>query len=1403
MRDKKEYRRLMLTCIAFFLLIPVFYGVSDAGDQAVIHPGGGKLLNFWAEKENKEHWVGENQSVTLKANYGQVMTTTMTDVQGSIMGGEIDPRSREDNVPLREPVNITVQKRNDRGAWENVPSSFYSLGKMGTGRWGCTFNEQGYYRFVITLEPGVAVAFPRQTPRYSNLYLVKDKKYQRSEGITSIRIMGGSVTVYGNLSKSPNIECGKTHVLTAMIKKGRIDAESDTAMVTVDTPWQRFDDAVWSLKQEGEVVATQTGGLGYNFRADQYGDGSYVIEAALPDNLQGHGIQNFKIKPAQELISVYNCGAGEFWKTPEGQEQQKKIRGEAPIINLMPENVSEVKVKGLDKDNKEVQMQFVNHLEVLETPPKPKDVPVNIMSCERTGNVKDEAKNTAAGKQLKDNKGKPQGMSKEKCMDEACADARKQIKERKRHLDLIPCQEVEKIMTDLMVNDTVNFYEKARGFSVLWNSGIEKIQKAYEPVANVTERYKMFIAEAVSLDLAVKPEVLAQERTQSSKGGAPVIGDGLPVGMVEYNPNKIGLLAVFEKNKREIGEAWVKARDQFNAGRLSLQVELEKLNMELFKLYEGLEKIQANHGASGMALSRMFHSGEYEHCLGSPGEMQYIAGQDLANGLPGMNIKLPVPPKRKYLPLLEDVPRELPFGNLRLKINGVKQQEQDRRVVESMVEEERLKAYYRNGTLMNLLAYTLYGGAVETGVFDDMADTPWYAAPGDMLNHAGRWTEYLGKDVIAPAASAIGTGLYNDVFVRKLWEPSALGKILNAMGQGIQSDLANSLRGAGKAFNLIENELYKNPFEGLGDTPQENARAVAAGMNQLDAITQRNQEIDGLMNSILMLTSLVNPSAPASSSAMQQKLYKQLLEGKKYIDDEVKKLEKYYDGKRIADEVKNLEKTGQHVPDDLRKAAEIFNEQKKAVEASAKELNKTIENNKSVLEEAGKQTQLENKVKEIEKKFDEAIKKQSGPVKGKPLASQDAVIKRFTDENGNAIEVPVSKNKLGHGATSDAYINGVDDNKVVRVTPLNTPEGKLGASLDDVGREAINSTQSNFVRMAGRDKVMYVKDEKGVSCRVEINEKVKSANEWMKEQQGQLNDAQKLALEQAMRDLNAKGYVWLDNHTNNYGLEEINKGVYRVVVFDSGGIYPMKGANLADKAVNARQFQKAMVEKEMEVKRKAELFKNDRDLYAAAYSDTLKQEINELARNMDKGIDYQKVGLQEGRPLSVAAGPGMRPDMKDIYNKPDNVINDKIKQGYYKNTQNADPAVVDYLGRKTDDAASQEALSAKADAAKQEIKNAGNSLTNEEESLLASAMKMIEQEQKGQGVISKGQTEGAILFKESSVWPPKDKLTIEGLLPENKMPWKDPLDTGWEELVDTEGISMNFMDMPYVLVRAA
>ncbi len=189
----------------------------------------------------------------------------------------------------------------------------------------------------------------------------------------------------------------------------------------------------------------------------------------------------------------------------------------------------------------------------------------------------------------------------------------------------------------------------------------------------------------------------------------------------------------------------------------------------------------------------------------------------------------------------------------------------------------------------------------------------------------------------------------------------------------------------------------------------------------------------------------------------------------------------------------------------------------------------------------------------------------------------------FKTANGTEVTIRTGE-ELGHGATSTVYVDPNNPNRVVRITESGKGGIANAPELDAAGRRAVESIQKpdGPIRIVDKGERYVVNDPNSPlnGKIVETGERLQngSADKFLPQQGGQMTEGQAVAFDQATRELNNNGYAWMDNHTGNYGFEKIpgTEDGWRVVVLDPGGIVPMKGATLAEKAQNARALQQGM-----------------------------------------------------------------------------------------------------------------------------------------------------------------------------------------------------------------------------------
>lgn len=244
----------------------------------------------------------------------------------------------------------------------------------------------------------------------------------------------------------------------------------------------------------------------------------------------------------------------------------------------------------------------------------------------------------------------------------------------------------------------------------------------------------------------------------------------------------------------------------------------------------------------------------------------------------------------------------------------------------------------------------------------------------------------------------------------------------------------------------------------------------------------------------------------------------------------------------------------------------------------------------------------------------------------------------FVSEAGQPVSLKAGE-KLGAGSTSTVYVNADDPGKVIRVTRIGGDVAEA-ATLDKFGREALeNLGDTDALRVAKRYEAHTVQNTPGSPLNnkvVEVNERMfqGTAKDVLAKQGGQMTSGQAKAFDQATRELNERGLAWLDNHSANYTFEKLpGEDAWRVVIIDTGGVVPMKGSTLAEKADNARAIQSRINAPSDEFKKSMNMVKNNpglRDMVAG-------EEWNNIIQDMGHTIDVDTLGV--GSPSDVAFRP--------------------------------------------------------------------------------------------------------------------------------------------------------------------
>jgi uncharacterized protein (UPF0335 family) len=241
-------------------------------------------------------------------------------------------------------------------------------------------------------------------------------------------------------------------------------------------------------------------------------------------------------------------------------------------------------------------------------------------------------------------------------------------------------------------------------------------------------------------------------------------------------------------------------------------------------------------------------------------------------------------------------------------------------------------------------------------------------------------------------------------------------------------------------------------------------------------------------------------------------------------------------------------------------------------------------------------------------------------------------------ESGQPVSLRTGE-QLGKGSTSTVYVNADDPSKVIRVTNIGG-EVAEAATLDKFGREALEGMgDTDALRVAKRYEGHTVQNTPGSPLNnkvVEVNERMfqGTAKDVLAKQGGQMTSGQAKAFDQATRELNERGLAWLDNHQGNYTFEQLpGEDQWRVVVIDAGGVVPMRGSTLAEKADNARAIQSRVNAPSDKFKETMDIAKNNpklRDMVAG-------EEWNNIIQDLGDKIDIETLGVSS--PEAVAFRP--------------------------------------------------------------------------------------------------------------------------------------------------------------------
>lgn len=635
--------------------------------------------------------------------------------------------------------------------------------------------------------------------------------------------------------------------------------------------------------------------------------------------------------------------------------------------------------------------------------------------------------------------------------------------------------------------------------------------------------------------------------------------------------------AELSKKLNDIKSKWNEHKKKYDE---FIKSDLDLANKDLASLSEKMAKAKAGYFNNADQLSKAAYSGDYEHCLGkmapASSSYTYIDGteklfikgkKDTVEGLPGMGLQFLQPTN---LPVLArtNIP-DCPF-QLHLKRDGDKA----RAFVEEILKLELEKQERDTIELgIDFVDETL-SFAFDAAFHIVEATAPLGDAMIDIASHPIDSTVNGAKAVIEFGDKVLDRGY--------LYKIKAEGGIGEAIGTALESS-ADKLGNLGSqlALRAVDSDRFTaNP----GDPPQKKLEKM---LEQIESARQVNVGLKEMAKVTGEIAMLWKADAVIAKTGQAMSLAKAGVAGGKF--------------ESLANQLKALKAQNPALT--------------ARVEAKTKSLEKIIEGQKDV---NGKLEILQKKV------VNEPVVK---PFAGQPTKAKATV--QVSTAEGQNVSLTLGE-QLGKGSTSTAFIDATNDSRIIRQTVLDK-KAVAAAKLDDFGRQALEKdVKSDSLRVAKREAVYTTPgDELGIekAKKIEVVERVaEDAATTIKKQGGILTEGQKMAYEQGLRDINSKGFAWVDNHSGNFAFEKLpGEDRWRVVVFDTGNIVKVTGNTAEELAKNARAMQIRVNElgKTMEGKtflEQAEI----REKILGAYEKPL--------------VDIKAMGIESSDSIGMAAG---------------------------------------------------------------------------------------------------------------------------------------------------------------------
>jgi antirestriction protein len=572
--------------------------------------------------------------------------------------------------------------------------------------------------------------------------------------------------------------------------------------------------------------------------------------------------------------------------------------------------------------------------------------------------------------------------------------------------------------------------------------------------------------------------------------------------------NKKDIRYKLEDEYEKLTERWNKARNDFYK-----QFEAEGEMSQYAKRMEGATKegreYADQYGKSRSELHAIALSGDFEHCLGEMTAQDYAIQN--ATGAMYFNVRNNTPdslpgmgyridPQREYKPLSRPAISDFPLS-LHLKLNGEDTLRFERDLLKTKIKAEEDET--------KIIGFGM--GKSGQFVFDVLyKTTEALAGPVHMV-------QYVGQHPIDTFDKSV-------TFVKNL--PQTIGNIdVISLNRQVGEFIANKVENLAGAAVEIAKDVTPITWDRFTPQPGE---SVQQEIDRLKTQLSATQKVKEGMNVASDITSLV----------VQALADKGIAKGLGAADDIVRGMRMEV---KAAETLKKIDAIQDQVK--LAKNAAVLSDEAKQTAKTVKEL-------------AEEQMKLNQKLQDM-LKGNKPLQK-GVAVEGGPLI--EAV-----DGQGNKVFIREG-NELGKGGMNTVLKDADDSNLVLRKTnqPMSKEDLAFQEAHDKFGRQVLEKeVKSDAIRVAKMEGEFLVETERGVVRYQKVEKVASDAAGQIKAQGGSMTKGQQLAWEQAQRDLNNAGYVWMDNTPKNFSFDKIPGGDdrWKIVVIDPDGIYPAAGKN--------------------------------------------------------------------------------------------------------------------------------------------------------------------------------------------------------------------------------------------------